>query len=82
MESGLGYIIIVMVSADDETLKENYINMVARDYTDNEFQVLRNNWLATIPVDSEKDMEGTVWKDYPLVDIVEEIEQLMNENAE
>lgn len=75
MEGTMGYIVVYMISADDETLKENYVYYLAKDYTDDEFDTLRNNWLATIEIDPEGDMEGTVWEDYPLINIVDEFDK-------
>lgn len=75
MEGTLGYIVVYMISADDETLKEQYVYYLAKDYTDDQYDILRNNWLATIEIDAEGDMEGTVWEDYPLINIVDEFEK-------
>ncbi len=75
IDSSLGYVVIYMISADDQTIKENYVYYLAGDYTEGEYETLRLNWLNTIEIHPDGDMEGTVWADYPLVNIVDEIEQ-------
>lgn len=66
IEETLGYAVIVMKSENDEDLKTNYVYLITSDYVDSEFEKLRYTWLATIPVDPVNDMEGTVWEDFSL----------------
>lgn len=75
IEENLGYAVIVMKSADDEDLKASYVYAITSDYIDGEFESLRNDWLATIPVDPENDMEGTVWADFSLKDMAKSLEE-------
>ena len=66
LEEKLGYAVIHMKSDHDEELLKNYAYAVASDTVDNQFDKLEEQWLSTIEVDTEKDMEGTVWADYDL----------------
>lgn len=66
LEEKLGYAVIHMQSDHDEELLKNYAYAVASDTVDDQFDKLEEQWLSTIEVDTEKDMEGTVWADYDL----------------
>lgn len=66
LEEKLGYAVIHMKSDHDEELLKNYAYAVASDTVDDQFDKLEEQWLSTIEVDPEKDMEGTVWADYDL----------------
>lgn len=66
LEEKLGYAVIHMKSDHDEELLKNYAYAVASDTVDDQFNKLEEQWLSTIEVDTEKDMEGTVWADYDL----------------
>ena len=66
LEEKLGYAVIHMTSDHDEELLKNYAYAVASDTVDDQFDKLEEQWLSTIEVDTEKDMEGTVWADYDL----------------
>ena len=66
LEEKLGYAVIHMKSDHDEELLKNYAYAVASDTVDDQFDKLQEQWLSTIEVDTEKDMEGTVWADYDL----------------
>ena len=66
LEEKLGYAVIHMKSDHDEELLKNYEYAVASDTVDDQFNKLEEQWLSTIEVDTEKDMEGTVWADYDL----------------
>ena len=66
LEEELGYAVIHMKSDHDEELLKNYAYAVASDTVDDQFNKLEEQWLSTIEVDTEKDMEGTVWADYDL----------------
>lgn len=66
LEEKLGYAVIHMKSDHDEELLKNYAYAVASDTVDDQFDKLEEQWLITIEVDTEKDMEGTVWADYDL----------------
>ena len=66
LEEKLGYAVIHMKSDHDEELLKNYAYAVASDTVDGQFDKLEEQWLSTIEVDTEKDMEGTVWADYDL----------------
>lgn len=66
LEEELGYAVIHMKSDHDEELLKNYAYAVASDTVDSQFEKLETQWLSSIEVDLEKDMEGTVWADYDL----------------
>ena len=66
LEEKLGYAVIHMKSDHDEELLKNYAYAVASDTVDDQFDKLEEQWLSTIEVATEKDMEGTVWADYDL----------------
>ena len=66
LEEKLGYAVIHMKSDHDEELLKNYAYAVASDTVDDQFDKLEEQWLSTIEVDTEMDMEGTVWADYDL----------------
>ncbi len=74
IENTLGYIVAVMVNSDDQNLREGYISSMASEGVDSEYETLRTQWLATIPVDTEKDMEGTVWEDFDLKSFIIDME--------
>ncbi len=69
IDSEVGYVIIAVISDHDEEIKENYIYSVANDYLSDQYQSLRNDWLASIPVDTEKDMEGDVWEKFTMKEL-------------
>ena len=66
LEEELGYAVIHMQTDHDEDLLKNYAYAVASDTVDSQFEKLETQWLSSIEVDPEKDMEGTVWADYDL----------------
>ena len=66
LEEELGYAVIHMQTDHDEELLKNYAYAVASDTVDSQFEKLETQWLSSIEVDPEKDMEGTVWADYDL----------------
>lgn len=66
LEEELGYAVIHMQTDHDEELLKNYAYAVASDTVDSQFEKLETQWLSSIEVDPEKDMEGTVWVDYDL----------------
>lgn len=74
IETSVGYTISYMISANDEDIKELYVYSLASDYLDSEFETLETSWLSSIPVDTENDLEGTVWEDVVLKDIVLDLE--------
>ena len=74
IENTLGYIVAVMIDSDDENLREGYISSLASEGVSSEYETLRQQWLATIPVDTEKDMEGTVWEDFDLKSLIIDME--------
>lgn len=74
IDNTLGYIVAVMIDADDENLREGYISSMASEGVSSEYETLRQQWLATIPVDVEKDMEGTVWADFDLKSLIVDME--------
>ena len=74
IENTLGYIVAVMLDSDDENLREGYISSMASEGVSSEYESLRQQWLATIPVDVEKDMEGTVWTDFDLKSVIVDME--------
>lgn len=64
LEGDTGYTIIYMKTVNDEALRDSYVYAVANDYLDSQYEALRNQWLATIPVDVEGDIRGTTWADF------------------
>ena len=74
LEEELGYAVIYMKTAHDEELMKSYAYALASDTVDEQFQSLENQWLQTIEVDPENDMEGTVWADYSLEGIASRLE--------
>lgn len=74
LEEQLGYAVIHMKSAHDEELMKNYAYAVAKDTVDTQFDDLEKQWLSSIEVDTEKDMEGTVWADYDLSGLAQALE--------
>lgn len=75
LEENLGYAVIYMQSAHDENLMTSYAYAIASDTVDDQFETLENQWLSTIEVDTEKDMEGTVWADYELEGLAQALER-------
>lgn len=73
LEENLGYAVIHMKSDHDEELLKNYAYAVASDTVDDQFEKLENQWLSSIEVDTEKDMEGTVWADYDLAGLAQSL---------
>ena len=73
LEEKLGYAVIHMKSDHDEELLKNYAYAVASDTVDDQFDKLEEQWLSTIEVDTEKDMEGTVWADYDLSGVAQSL---------
>ena len=74
LEEELGYAVIHMQTANDEDLMKNYAYAVASDTVDSQFEKLENQWLSSIEVDPDKDMEGTVWADYDLSGLAKALE--------
>lgn len=75
MEDTLGYVIYTMLVPDDTSLKSSYIAGTVQETLSDEYSSLRNQWLSTIQIDMEKDMEGTVWNELSLKDILISIEE-------
>ena len=69
IDSDLGYVIIAVLSDHDSDLQESYVYSVANDYLNDQYESLRNDWLASIPVDVENDMEGDAWEKYSMKDL-------------
>lgn len=74
LEEKLGYAVIHMQTDHDEDLLKNYAYAVASDTVDSQFEKLETQWLSSIEVDPEKDMEGTVWADYDLSGLAKALE--------
>lgn len=74
LEEELGYAVIHMQTDHDEDLLKNYAYAVASDTVDSQFEKLETQWLSSIEVDPEKDMEGTVWADYDLSGLAKALE--------
>ena len=83
LEEELGYAVIHMQTDHDEDLLKNYAYAVASDTVDSQFEKLETQWLSSIEVDPEKDMEGTVWVDYDLSGLAQSLADggLLNEAA-
>lgn len=73
LEETLGYAVIHMKTDHDEDLLKNYAYAVASDTADSQFDKLEEQWLSSIEVDTEKDMEGTVWADYDLTGLAQSL---------
>lgn len=65
-EGNTGYTIIYVKTINDEDLRDSYVYAVATDYLDSEYETLRNQWLASIPVDVEGDMRGDAWEKFSM----------------
>lgn len=76
LDDTLGYAVIVMISADDESLKQSYISNFVNENVTKEFDTLQQAWLATIAVDEQKDLVGTSWKDFDYKQVVKDMEKL------
>ena len=74
LEEELGYAVIHMQTDHDEDLLKNYAYAVASDTVDSQFEKLETQWLSSIEVDPDKDMEGTVWADYDLSGLAKALE--------
>ncbi len=74
IETSVGYTVTYMITADDEDLKANYIYSIASDYLDDEFETLTTTWLSTIEVDTEGDMNGSVWENFDLSTVAKSLE--------
>lgn len=74
LDEELGYAVIHMQTDHDEDLMKNYAYAVASDTVDSQFDKLETQWLSSIEVDPEKDMEGTVWADYDLSGLAKALE--------
>ena len=75
VDDTLGYSVIQMINCDDTSYKESYISYYTSDTLSSQNEKLQNTWLATIPVDQENDLEGTIWKDYDFKKLVENLEK-------
>ena len=73
-ENNLGYIVLYVKTDHDQDLLDSYAYAVASDVVDDQFESLEKQWLSTIEVDTEKDMEGTVWADYDLSYLAADLE--------
>lgn len=74
IENDLGYVVLYVKTDHDQDLLESYAYVVANDVIEDQFTNLENQWLSTIEVDPEKDMEGTVWADYDLLNLATDLE--------
>lgn len=74
IEDTLGYLVLYVKSDHNQSLLDSYAYVVANDVVEQEFSTLENQWLSTIEVDEEKDMEGTVWADYDLTNLAIDLE--------
>lgn len=68
-DSAQGYVIVCVRTTYDEEIRERYVYAVALDYLDSEYNTLRNQWLATIPVDTTADMRGDAWEKFSMRDM-------------
>lgn len=75
IESVLGYNVIVMITADDQKLKESYIYSVASEGVESEFETLRQMWLGTIEIDAEGDKIGNTWDEFDLKGLLIDMEE-------
>jgi len=73
--SNLGYNVIYMIKANDTELKDSYVSAMTQDGLEQEYEKLRNNWLASIEIDMTGDMIGTVWDDFDLKPILVDMEK-------
>lgn len=73
IEDTLGYVVYVMLEPNDEALRDSYIYASTQDILSDQFDKLKNQWLSTIEIDMEKDMEGTVWEDVSVKGVLEAI---------
>ena len=73
LEQSNGYAIIYVRTDHDQTLMENYVYTVANDYLDSQFEEVKTNWLKTIPVDTENDIQGDAWEKFDLVEMAQDL---------
>lgn len=74
-EDTLGYAVIVMINSDDAELRDSFVSYTVSETLSSEYDKLEQMWLSTIPVDTEKDLEGTVWADFDFVGLVKAMEE-------
>ena len=65
---------LYLLTDHDQDLLDCDAYAVASDVVDDQFESLEQQWLSTIEVDTEKDMEGTVWADYDIYYLDADIE--------
>lgn len=76
MDDTLGYSIIVMVSSDDEEMRASYIQTLVTQNLSTEYEQEEQMWLASIEIDVENDMEGTIWQDFDMAALVADMEKV------
>lgn len=74
LEDTLGYLVLYVKSDHNQDLLESYAYVVSNDVIEQEFNSLETQWLSTVEVDEENDMEGTVWADYDLINLAIDLE--------
>lgn len=74
-ENSVGYIMLYVKTDHDEDLLDSYAYALASDTVEDQFNNLETQWLSSIEVDPDKDMEGTVWADYNLADLAADLEK-------
>lgn len=77
-EDDLGYGFVVMLNNNNEENKQSYAEVQAKEVLDSEFQTLQQKWLSTVAIDTEKDLNGTVWADFDLKLFISDMNKSMN----
>ena len=68
-EDTLGYVIIYVKNAHDDEMRDAYIYSLVSESVEDQMEALQKKWLATIEVDEEKDVVGTAWADFDIVEL-------------
>lgn len=74
-EDTLGYVVVVMVSPNDEEIKDDYVTTLVNSSLSDEFEALKKMWLGTIAINETEDMEGTVWDDFDFKGLLIDLEE-------
>lgn len=74
-EDDLGYMVVKMITANDEEYKQYYIETSVSQKVQNQLQEEKNTWLQTVEVDTENDMVGDIWDNLDISKISSRMEK-------
>lgn len=70
--SELGYYVLVLLTENDESVKEGYAYTLAVEYLDAKYNTIKNEWFAELASDSDA-VTDSMWQDFSILDMATEL---------